>query len=190
MKTAFRYVALPWIVALAIVPACAHADDKPPLKLPYEVVLDIDHDGKMDRAVLVDDPASGHADLYIYLAIGDEKLDLSRRPTFLKKNLTTARILRFESNGKGSLIVMSGCGGCSNDYATTLTIVHRRGALLVGGVTYDWDTRNGIGSCDINYLSGKGVASRGTAKAKPIKGKFVPVKLADWSEEKRPQACI
>jgi hypothetical protein len=143
----------------------------------------------MDRAVLVEDPASGAADLSIYLAVGAEKLDRSRKPTFLKRKLTTARILRFESDGKGSLIVMSGCGGCSNDFATTLTIVYRAGAFLVGGVTYDWDTRYGIGSCDINFLTGKGVRSRGLAKAKPLKRHFVPIKLADWSEDKRPKAC-
>ena len=189
MKTAFSYAALAWIVALAMAPAWARAQDKLPLKPPYEIALDIDHDGKIDRAVLVEHADSAGADLYIYLGTGDEKPDISRPPAILKKNLAAAHILRFESDGKGSLIVMSGCGGCSNDYATTLTIVYGRGEFLVGGVTYDWDTRNGMGNCEINYFTGKGVRSRGLAKGKPFKTKFAPVKLADWSPEKRPKAC-
>jgi hypothetical protein len=84
---------------------------------------------------------------------------------------------------------MSGCGGCSNDYATTLRIVYRGGKFLVGGVTYDWDTRSGIGSCDINFLTGNGVTSRELGKSRLINAKFAPVKLGDWSEEKRPKAC-
>jgi hypothetical protein len=189
MTTAFHYAALPRIVALAMVPASALAANNHPLDPPYDIALDIDHDGKMDRAVLVVDPANGHADLYIYLAAGSGNLVFPRKPTILKKNLTAAQILRFESNGKGTLIVMSGCGGCSNDYATTLRIVYRGGKFLVGGVTYDWDTRSGIGSCDINFLTGNGVTSRELGKSRPINAKFAPVKLGDWSEEKRPKAC-
>ncbi len=169
--------------------AYALGQDKPPLKPPYEVTLDIDHDGKTDRAVLVENPATGNGDLYIYLATGSEKLYPTRKPAIVKKTLTTARILRFESNNKGSLIVMSGCGGCSNDYATTLTIVHRGGAFLVGSVSYDWDTRSGVGSCSFDFLTGKGIRSRGLAKGKPFTAKLAPVNLADWSDEKRPKAC-
>jgi hypothetical protein len=178
-----------WIAVLAMIPGYALAEDSSPPKPPYEVRLDFDNDGKMDRAVLVEDPTTGTADLSIYLAAGGDPLEPSGKPAILKKSLTADHILRFESNGKGSLIVMSGCGGCSNDYATTLTIVYRHGAFLVGGVTYDWDTRNGTGNCDIDFLTGKAVMSRGRGKGKPISGKFAPVKLADWSEDKRPKAC-
>lgn len=183
MKTAFHCAALATIVALGMAPLSALAENAP--KVLNEVALDIDHDSKMDRAALVE--AADGADLYIYLAA--ETLDLSRKPSILKKGLTTARILRFESDAKGSLTVVSGCGGCSNDYATTLTIVYRGGQFLIGGVTYDRDTRTGTGSCDINFLTGKGVKSKGLAKDKPIKAKFAPIKLADWSEAKRPKAC-
>jgi hypothetical protein len=65
MTTAFHYAALPRIVALAMVPTSALAANNHPLDPPYDIALDIDHDGKMDRAVLVVDPANGHADLYI-----------------------------------------------------------------------------------------------------------------------------
>ena len=187
MRTAPQRAAWLGATALALVPALAHAQSP---AVPSEVTLDFDHDGKLDRAVLVDRPAEGSTDLYIYLGAGAGKRDPSLKPTIVKRHLTNARTLRFEATAKGSLIVMWGCGGCSNDFATTLTIVHRRGALWVGGVTYDWDTRAAIGTCDIDFLAGKGLRSDGPgAKAEPIKGRFRPIKLADWSEDMRPKAC-
>jgi hypothetical protein len=193
MKAAFRFAALPWIVALAIVPTSALAADKPGLEALDEITLDIDHDGRMDRAALVQAADNAQADLYIYLAAGNERLDLSREPTFLKKDITGGAISSLESNGKGSLMVRYGCGGCSNDNETTLTIISRGGEFLVAGFTFDWDTRYGAGSCDINFLTGKGFISEGAGITEQIvkrfTGKFTPVKLADWSEDSRPEAC-
>lgn len=190
MTTAFRHLVLPMIVGLAAGVLPALAQDKPSL----ETTLDIDRDGKMDRAVMVD------ADLYIYLGGGDEKFDPLRQPSFLKKDLATAAVLVVESKGKvtgkaagrPALIVKYGCGGCSNDTSTTLTIVYRGGQFVVVGVTYDWDTRNGIGSCDVNFLTGKGVATEGLNEEKRtrrFRGNFTAVKLADWSDEQRPKTC-
>lgn len=221
MKTAFHHAALPWIVALAMVPMSAHAKDKPKLEALYEITLDIDQDGKMDRAVLVlvgpgrtdfhpltqerYGLSEGESvDLYLYLAVGDEKLDLSRQPAFLKKKIVdpeqTPWIQPLETNGNGSLIVTSVYGwGASQTWGETLTIVQRGGEFLVAGYTKDWDWNNHlsdgnvettIGGCDINFLTGKGIVSQGLdEEEKPIEGKFTPVKLADWSDYKRSEAC-
>lgn len=186
ITTAPWRAALFTVVALALPPALANAG---PLDDVHEATLDIDHDGKPDRAALVRDDTNHALDLYIYSGRGDEKLDLSRAPTLLKKGLAEALVLEFAPRGNGSLVVQYGCGGCSNDWTVTLTIVHRAGAFVVGGVTCDWDTRSGLGTCDINLLTGKGTLSRNLGKARPISGKFTPVKLADWSKEKRPKAC-
>ena len=193
MKTAFGHAVLPWIVVLAIVPISALAEDKPSLEAIDEVTLDIDHDGNTDRAVLVETSDRGDADLYIYLAVGNEKLDLSRKPTFLKKNLAVGSST-LDSNGKGSLMVRDGCGGCSNDRETTLTIVSRGGEFLVAGFTFEWETRDSAGTCDINFLTGKGTISEGAGVTERIVkrfvGKFTPVKLSDWSDDdNRPEAC-
>ena len=193
MKTAFHHAALPWLVALVAVPAPAFAESVP----AFELKLDIDQDGKMDRAVAMQEPG-GPADLYIYLAVGEEKLDPLRRPDFVRKGLTEDRVIDLESKGKGSLAVTS-CFGCGASKSTedTLTIVYRQGQFLVGGYSRSWDwnqqTSDGVettvGGCDINYLTGKGTVSKDLKDGKPIKGKFRPVPLKDWSSDKRPKAC-
>ena len=105
-NTVFKHSALLLIVALAMVPLSAFADDKP--SALFETKLDIDNDGNTDRAVLVLVGSEGadigsltddlyavgdgeSVDLYLYLAVGDEELDLSRKPAFLKKNRRPGR---------------------------------------------------------------------------------------------------
>jgi hypothetical protein len=219
MKTEFCFAALPRIAALMAVPALAYAENKP--EALYEITLDMDHDGKMDRAVLVlVGPArtdfhplteeryglsdGESVDLYVYLAVGDEKLDLSREPTILKKAIVdpeeTPWVEPLESPDNRALVVTSVYGwGASKTWGQSLTIVHRGGEFLVAGYTKDWDWNNHladgrvetiIGGCDINLLTGKGVVSQGLdEESKPAEGKFMPVKLADWSTDKRPEAC-
>jgi hypothetical protein len=193
---------------MAILPAAARAANQPPLQALYQITLDIDHDGKLDRAALVAPVGTGfysadkawlmlgpneRADLYIYLGRGNERLDLSRKPSFLKKDLIVGernnQIFALESR-KGSLIVKTAFNLHSNWAPETLTIAYRRGEFLVAGYSYSFEMKSGDqGSCDINFLTGKGVASRGGAKAKPIKARFRPIKLADWSNAKRPKGC-
>ena len=190
LPLAARYLA----AALAMVPTGASAEQAASPGERYEVVLDIDRDGRMDRAVLLRHPVGAAADLLIYLGAGPEALDPSCKPDIRKDDLAHGHVLQLGTNGKGSLTVQYGCGGCSNDYETTLTIVHRGGDFLVAGFSYHWETRdNGTGSCDINFLTGKGVRSQGLAKAKPIRARFSPVRLADWSVDKQPllaKACF
>jgi hypothetical protein len=181
--TAWRLMALATVAWLAAPAMAAPLDDV------HEVVFDIDQDGRPDRAALVRSAATSGLDLYVFSGAGDEKLDLSRKPTFLKTNLATNLVLAFAQRSKGSLIVTTGCGGCSNDWSITLTIVHRGGDYLVAGFTHEWETRNGAGTCDVNFLTGKGTLTRNGTKARPLVGKFAPVKLADWSDKKYPIAC-
>ncbi|MDX8467037.1 hypothetical protein RFM26_15190 [Mesorhizobium sp. VK23B] len=194
MKTVFHQAALPLIATLAAMPAPALAGDKP----AFELALDIDQDGAMDRAMVMQDDG-GPADLYIYLATGEERPDPARRPDFVRKALTEDRILDLEAKGKGSLAITS-CFGCGASKSTedTLTVVYRNGTFLVGGYSRNWDwniqksdgtVETTIGDCDINYLTGKATASTDLEGGKPVKGKFKPVLLKDWSYEKRPKIC-
>lgn len=211
------------VLATASVPALA--ENKSKQESLYEITLDIDHDGKSDRAVLVlvgpgrtdFDPLTKEryglsegesVDLYIYLGTGDEKLDLSRKPAFVKKAVVdrekTGWVQPLEKNDDGSLVVTSVYGwGARKSWGESLTIVHRGGDFLVGGYARDWewsneirkpdgefDVETAIGGCDIDFLTGKAVASQGLDEEEtPIDGKFTPMKLADWPAEKMPEAC-
>jgi hypothetical protein len=185
--------ALYFAAFLAMVPTGAPAEQAASPGERYEAVLDIDRDGRMDCAVLVRHPRGAAADLLIYLGAGSEALDLSRKADIRKDDLAHGHVMQLETNSKGSLVVHCGCGGCSNDYETTLTIVYRSGESFVAGFAYNWETREGAGSCDINFLTRKGIRSRDLAKARPIRARFTAVKLVDWSVDKQPilaRACF
>ncbi len=173
----------------------ACAQDEP----PFEVTLDMDNDGQADRAMITTKPDDGSADLSLYLAAGGGKLDPARKPDFVKNALTQDRVLALEDKGKGSLVVTS-CFGCgaNKSWEAKLTIVWRGGKFLVAGYSRDWDwnvqkadgpVETTLGGCDINFLTGKGVASKDLDDGKPVTGKFVPIALADWSDDSRPEPC-
>ena len=205
-------------------PAFALAEQKPRIEALYDITLDIDDDGKTDRAVLVlvgpgrtdFGPLTAEryglsegesVDLYLYLDAGEETLDLARKPNFVRKAIVdteeTSWVQPLERNGGGSLLVTSVYGwGARQSWGEILTIAYRKGEFLVAGYSRgwewgnevrkpngDWDVETTIGGCDINFLSGKGVVSDELDESKPIKGKFTPVKLADWSTANRPEAC-
>ena len=196
MKAAGALLGLACMVELAACPRLALAqddddDDGPTIEPFYDIALDLDHDGKLDRVAVVQHPDSAGSDLYVYLGQGDDKLDLTRKPDLFKKDIATERVANLEEGDNGSLLLTYGCGGCSNDDETTLTIVYRGSKFLVAGFTQDWDTREGIGSCAINFLSGRAIASRGLEDKSKAERKFKPVKLTlvDWSEDDGAVAC-
>lgn len=219
-----------WLVVVMPVTALAQsgprqqaAGELAPVSAPQIIhasIIDIDRDGTDDRAVLVRNPKTQDADLYIYLKAGGltpmpardfsraptpEEAEAERRATQAIKDKTASdptparpdlifpgiaegRVFDFEKHGT-SLVIMTGCGGCSNDTATRLTVVHRGGQFLIGGYAFTWDTRAGRGHCDINFLTGRGTLSINGRKAKPLAGKFKPVRLADWRKDAPPKAC-
>ena len=194
------------IVILAV--ASAAASPARAEKALFEITLDIDHDGKMDRAVLVAGEGTGsyspdkdwfmlgadeRVDLYIYLDVGDAPLDLARKPTFLQRGIVGERqnqVFPLEARN-GSLIIKTAYNLHSNWAPETLTIVHRGSEFLVAGWTRDYDMKGGAqGGCAINFLTGRGVVSKGAGgKAKALKQRFQPVKLAAWSRRPVPKAC-
>jgi hypothetical protein len=127
----------------------------------YDISLDMDGDGKMDRAVLVlvgpgrtdfgemtkdryGLETGERVDLYVYLGEGDAKPDISRQPSFRNENIIDAErtnwVQPLESRGKGALLVTSVYGwGASKSMEDGLTIIYRGGKFLVAGYTLDWE---------------------------------------------------
>src|SRR6478735_3270404 len=112
--------------AVVLLPSLAHAQSPPNDYVKLDVALDMNGNGAMDRAVLSGgDGRLGNKDLAIYLDAGTDAIDASRQPSFVKKGLADGIIATLETRGS-SLRVQFGCGGCSNDYETMLTIAYRR----------------------------------------------------------------
>ena len=177
----------------------------------YDLTLDVDKDGSMDRAVLVlvgPSPAEftdaakefyilaegERADLYVYLGGGDADLDISQQPDLLKESLVTSDQLKFAmplgTNSKGSLNVVSSNGfGNTGNVTETLTIVYRDSRFLVAGLEVDWSLREDSSECSINFLSGKAVKRLNDEKGLVLKARFKPIPLTDWSDETRPTVC-
>jgi hypothetical protein len=177
----------------------------------FDVIFDMDHEGALDRAVLVGqgrtDAGSAskdfyqlypgeRADLLIYLNHGDGVLDLNKLPTLRKDNIISGDELAFVMplavNARGSLNVVSS-NGFGNTFNTTetLTIVYRDGAFLVAGWAQDfYNSRQDESShCSVNYLAGKAVKRVSTGKDVRLKGVFKPVPLTEWTVAILPTLC-
>ena len=175
MKTAVCRVALT-CVALAIGPVLALAGDQPRAEALYDITLDIDNDGKTDRAVLVlmgpgrtdFDPLtleryglSGDesVDLHVYLAAGDEQIDFARKPSFVRKAIVdteeTSWVQPLGIAADGSLKVTSVYAwGASKTWGEKLTIVYRNGEFLVAGYARDWDWNSHLADGSVETLMG------------------------------------
>ena len=188
------------IAALAFTAgATASAAAQEPPEVPREVRLDIDRNGKLDLARIIEMSDDGSGDLLVYLGVGDGEPDPSRKPDFVKKDILAGTILAFESRGRNSL-ALTVCTGCTSMVSIdeTLVIVHRGQRLMVGGFDQGWEVSHRLadgnvdvkmGSCSINFLTGAGRVSEGLEPDHPVKQRFKPVTLADWSENTIPAIC-
>ena len=208
-----RRGSLTWTVAPLLSalesPVAQGAEERAP-ELIYEVRLDMDGDGKMDRAMLMLVNATGEKDtsplvkdryfarkndridLHIHLGVGEARIDPSRAPDFVKRAVVdpaeTPFIEPIDSKGR-SLVINAVYGwGASVSWGETLTIVRRGGRFLAAGFTKSWYNRSAEGRCDLNFLSGKGVLTEG-ARKRPVKGRFKPVPVEEWSRTIHAKAC-
>lgn len=177
----------------------------------YDVALDLNRDGKADRAVLVttspdtdsysDDKSwywlanDERIDLYIYFGAGDAPPDLSKPPDVLAPGIVTAerinQIYPLEAKANGALVVTGAYYLFSNSASETLTIVERKSELVIAGYTYDFEWRTGEqGGCDVNLLTGRGVRYSGADSVKKtVRVPAKPVRLTQWSTKTRPKPC-
>jgi hypothetical protein len=156
--------------------------------------LSFGDDGAFDRPVLTQNGDAG-ADLTIFRAVpAPDGAAAALNPVFFKKDAvfsgqTWGTLPSLAVNGKGSLVIASANDAVGRDrWSQKLTVVLRDGAFVIAGITHasrdTLDPKAGASSCDLNLLTGKG-----TADGKPVTEKLAPIPLADWSDDKLPQAC-
>lgn len=190
IPAAFR----PALLTLLLLAPCGAAVAQT-LDPPQEITLDLDGDGKTDRAVLVA-PAADDSTLDLHIHLGKSS---GTAPDIVKPAITGLSILTFESPEKGTLS-LSTCYGCGarKSYDETLTLVYRDGVLLVGEFSRDWEWYTPfadgtdeflMGGCRIDYLAGHAWVSEGLEEEVAVKERFTPVRLEDWSSEVRPSIC-
>lgn len=175
-------------VAFAL-PAYAQAPDYS--RVLSSVTLSFE-DGDMDRAVLVENGDTG-ADLYIYRAL-EPAHDTPAKPALVKKDAAWSgamwgQFASLDTNAKGALLIKSANDSIGRDrWSQTLTVIYRNKEFIVAGLTRE--TRDTLDlknhhSCDLNFLTGKGLRD-----GKPVALKAPAPKLADWSGDKPPEACV
>jgi hypothetical protein len=196
------------VIAAVVAASAASAADKHAI---YDIALDLNRDGKADRAVLVTSSADTDSysddkswywlatdervDLYIYFGAGDAPLDLSKPPDVLAPGIVTAerinQIYPPEARTNGALVIRGAYYLFSNSASERLTIVERKSELVVAGYTYDFEWKTGEqGGCDVNLLTGKGIRYSGADSAKKtVRVPAKPVPLLQWSSRTYPKPC-
>jgi hypothetical protein len=170
-------------LVLALLPAAAAAQTA-------TGTVDIDGDGRVDTFRIAPSPESDDGPCV------DLTIEAGGRTTTVPHVVCGAdpyeNGVELQPTSSGAMrIVASHYGIGRNKWDLTLTLVGRKGQILVGGYTFDWHDSldpEDNGSCDLNLLTGKGVLTvRGIAKAVVPSLKAMPV--ADWTDDPRLPEC-
>ncbi len=164
--------------------------------LPWQVLsvvtADWTDDGGMDRAVLYDD-GTDDAALAIYVGANGGFERLAFDPDIAWFGAMWGTMPWLEVSDAGSLLIKSGNEAIGrNRWSQTLTVAFRGGAFVVAGYTSTWydtlDMENN-GTCDVNYLTGKGEVAKGEAAAKPFGFAKGALRVGDWTDSNVPPGC-
>lgn len=180
------------VAALLMLAHAAAAQAPDPLsRVLASVSFDLNGDGWMDRAILIEN-SDGDADLLIFTgAQGKDGMEFRR--ALHKKALAFngnihGQMASLSVNRAGSLVVTSQNESIGrNRWNRTVTIAYRNNQFVVAGFTHnEHDTLapNTGGACEVNYLSG-----RMTRNGKPFQGQVNAISLAAFDPDKLPAAC-
>jgi hypothetical protein len=154
----------------------------------HELAVDLNADGAMDRAVL--DQGSDGLELSISLSKNGTAPDAAAAPDFVRQAIGAGVASGLAKGEKGELLLAYGCGGCSNDTTSMLSITVKEGEFVVSRYQLDWDTREGSGQCIIDYAAGKGELTIDVEeKTTSLQGPFKMKKLSEWDEVTQDEAC-
>ncbi len=175
--------------------ATTPAHSAPPANVAPEKIISaasgsFANDGTMNRAILINDADNDAADLVIYAGdIGGsfKVVAFAHDIAYAGAMFGTQPELRVTKDG-GLSVYSENTGVGRSKWEQTLTLAYRNGQYVVSGFTQSsWDglDPNAGGSCDINFLTGKGVKNTKTKLTLTPGG--IPV--GQWSDDKIPKAC-
>jgi hypothetical protein len=143
----------------------------------YQTSLDIDRDGKTDKAALVlvgpgrtdfheltqeryGLSEDERVDLYIYLGKGGENADVRQKPDFIKQQVADPErvpwVQPLEVSKSGSLQISAAHQwGASHDWTEILTIAYREGEPVVAGFTMGWSWNSLLADDTVETLEGE-----------------------------------
>lgn len=155
------------------------------------VTLDMNDDGRFDRAVLLEDGDAATLAVYLSVRGGEDRSE--RRLAILKRGAAWIGAMWGQQpslavGARGSLLVHSANDSIGRDrWSQTLAVAYRNGDFVVAGLAFrrrDALDPATAGVCDLNYLTGQGVRN-----GKPVLVATRSPLLADWSDEERPKEC-
>ncbi|ESQ89809.1 hypothetical protein ABAC460_10935 [Asticcacaulis sp. AC460] len=151
------------------------------------ITADWNEDGGFDRAVLVQSQDS--VDLIVYMSDGDTMKPAAFAPGLVWSGSMWGTQPSLQLSPAGGLQVVSGNDAIGRSrWQQTLTLAWRNNQMVVAGVTtVSRDTLDleAGGTCDVNFLTGKG-----TAMGKPVKVAAGGIAVADWTDDKVPVNCL
>jgi hypothetical protein len=150
------------------------------------------NDGRMGRAVLIDDPDNASVDLAIYTGDGTDPGQAPKLAAFAHDIAASGGMFgntaELRQARNGALQVYSENTAVGRDkWERTMTLAFRGGRFVVAGLTmrsYDDLHPNSAASCDLNFLSGVGKKGGKTLK---VASGGIPVEK--WTEDMIPKSC-
>lgn len=154
----------------------------------HELAIDLNGDGVMDRAVL--DQGPDGLELSVSFSKNGVAPDANAVPDFIRKALGSGAASGLAKGEMGELLLAYGCGGCSDDTTSMLSITLNAGQFVVSRYQLDWETREGSGQCIIDYAAGTGQLKIDVEeKTTMLQGPFKTKQLSEWDEVTQEEAC-
>ena len=177
MRLAFRLSFRVALALMAMPAAAAIAGTATKSEVLYQTSLDIDHDGRQDKAALVlvgpgrtdfheltrdryGLSADERVDLHIYLGKGGENADLGERPDFIKQRIADPErvpwVQPLDVGKSGSLLISAAHQwGASHDWTEIITVAYRNGEPVVAGFTMGWYWNSPLADDTFETLEGE-----------------------------------
>jgi hypothetical protein len=154
----------------------------------HELAIDLNRDGVTDQAVL--DQGDDGLELAISLSKNGAAPELGANPDFVRNAIGSGVASGLAKGENGELLLAYGCGGCSNDTTSMLSITLKEKEFVVSRYQLDWETREGSGQCIIDYLANTGELTIDVEeKTTQLQGPFKTKTLSEWDEITQDEAC-